>query len=89
MSDKTDAITPDSTPEPEPTEIGSLSKAGQVKQFYTDVNSELKKVTWPTRDEVYGTTVVVLIAVIFFGAFLWVADNAIGFVFKFIVDALK
>lgn len=80
MSEVTDVTTSDPTPP---------GKLGQVKQFYTDVNSELKKVTWPTRQEVYGTTVVVLIAVAFFGTFLWVADHAIGAVFKFITDLLK
>ncbi|MBI4853143.1 MAG: preprotein translocase subunit SecE [Acidobacteria bacterium] len=80
MSEVTDVTTQDPTPE---------GKLGQVKQFYTDVNSELKKVTWPTRDEVYGTTVVVIIAVFFFGAFLWVSDHIIGLVFKFLTDLLK
>lgn len=62
---------------------------GQVKEFYADVKSELKKVTWPTRQEVYGTTTVVLIAVFFFGTFLWISDYIIGLAFKFIMDLLK
>lgn len=80
MSEVTDVTTPEQDPP---------GKLGQVKQFYTDVQSELKKVTWPTRQEVYGTTTVVLIAVGFFGAFLWVADHIIGLAFKFLTDLLK
>jgi preprotein translocase SecE subunit len=30
------------------------------KQFYLDVRSEMKKVSWPSRDEVFGTTVIVV-----------------------------
>ena len=32
-------------------------------QFYNDVRSEMKKVSWPGRQEVIGTTVVVIVAV--------------------------
>ncbi|KAF0248591.1 MAG: preprotein translocase subunit SecE [bacterium] len=80
MSEVTDVTTQEQDP---------TGRLGQVKQFYTDVQSELKKVTWPTRQEVYGTTVVVLIAVFFFGLFLWVSDYIIGLAFKFLTDLLK
>ena len=45
-----------------------------TKQFYTDVRSEMKKVTWPPRQEVVGTTVVVIVAVFFFGLYLGLVD---------------
>ena len=47
-------------------------------QFYGDVRGELKKVTWPGRDEIMGTTVVVIIAVFFFGAYLGVIDYVLS-----------
>ena len=42
--------------------------------FYGDVKTELKKVTWPSKKEVYGTTLVVIVTVFFFGLYLWVVD---------------
>lgn len=39
--------------------------------FLKDVRAELKKVTWPSRQEVRGTTVIVIITVIFFGFYLF------------------
>ncbi|HRD02262.1 MAG TPA: preprotein translocase subunit SecE [Candidatus Saccharicenans sp.] len=42
--------------------------------YLKDVRSELKKVTWPPRKEVYGTTVVVIVAVLFFGFYLFFVD---------------
>ena len=51
-------------------------------QFIRDVRLELKKVTWPTRSEVVSTTVVVMIAVVFFSAFLWVVDNLLELFFS-------
>jgi len=42
--------------------------------FYGDVKTELKKVTWPSKKEVYGTTLVVIITVFFFGVYLFLVD---------------
>ncbi len=42
--------------------------------FIKDVRAELKKVTWPSRQEVYSTTVVVIIASVFFGFYLFFMD---------------
>ena len=50
------------------------SWARSAKQFYTDVRSEMKKVSWPARQEVVGTTIVVVIAVFFFGLYLGLVD---------------
>jgi preprotein translocase subunit SecE len=39
--------------------------------------AELRKVDWPTRPQVIQGTVVVIVAVIIVGAFLWGADQAL------------
>ena len=54
----------------------SLSK---ISQFFSDVKLELKKVSWPGRKEVYGTTTVVLCTVFFFGIFLGLVDTIMQF----------
>jgi preprotein translocase subunit SecE len=46
----------------------------KAKQFYIDVRGEMKKVSWPGRQEVFGTTVVVVVAVFFFGLYLGLVD---------------
>jgi preprotein translocase subunit SecE len=46
----------------------------KTKQFYLDVRSEMKKVSWPGRQEVFGTTIVVIVAVFFFGLYLGLVD---------------
>jgi preprotein translocase subunit SecE len=42
--------------------------------FLKDTRAELKKVTWPSRNEVYSTTIVVIIATVFFGFYLFFMD---------------
>jgi preprotein translocase subunit SecE len=52
---------------------------GRSKQFYLDVRSEMKKVSWPNRQEVVSTTFVVVVAVFFFGVYLGLVDRFLGF----------
>jgi preprotein translocase subunit SecE len=50
-----------------------------VRDFSRDVNSEMRKVTWPTRNEVVGTTVVVLVATLVFAVYLYGCDQIFFF----------
>jgi preprotein translocase subunit SecE len=56
----------------------------RTKSFYTEVRTEMKKVTTPTRKEVQATTVVVIITVFVFGAYFFVIDN----ILQHSIDAL-
>jgi preprotein translocase subunit SecE len=49
-----------------------------TKDFWRDTSSEMKKVTWPSRTEVVGTTVVTLVTTIVFAVFLWLCDQGFG-----------
>lgn len=46
----------------------------RLKQYMIEVWSELKKTTWPNKNEVYGTTVVVIVTVLICAFYLWVVD---------------
>lgn len=56
------------------------------RTFLTEVRNEMKRVTWPSRKEVYATTVVVIITSTFFGLYLWGLDLvftwAVNWVFR-------
>ena len=45
-----------------------------IRQFLIDSKMELKKVTWPTRKELFSVTAVVLIVVFFIAFFLGLVD---------------
>ncbi len=40
---------------------------GRARRFLAEVRNEMARVTWPTRREVYATTLVVILTSIFFG----------------------
>jgi preprotein translocase subunit SecE len=50
----------------------------KIRRFLTEVNVELKRTTWPSRLEVQGTTMVVIITVFIFSVFLFAVDWALG-----------
>jgi preprotein translocase subunit SecE len=52
-----------------------MNKAGE---FFGLVKAELQKVTWPTRKETYGTTMVVIVLVLLVAVYLWVIDTALS-----------
>jgi preprotein translocase subunit SecE len=49
----------------------------KAKEFLSEVRTEMRKVSFPTKDEVVGTTVVVVVTSVIFAAFLFVADRLI------------
>jgi preprotein translocase subunit SecE len=63
-------------------------KLGQLKSFFGEVKSELKKVTWPSKKEVYATTVVVIVTTLFFGFYLFGLDFALTWLFQQTVGRL-
>ena len=50
----------------------------RVKTFYSDVRTEMKKVTAPSLKEVRATTVVVVVTVALFGVYFWIIDTVIS-----------
>ncbi len=52
--------------------------------FIGDTRAEMKKVTWPDKNEVMNTTVVVIVTSFFFGLFLFAVDVAIEYGVTFV-----
>ncbi len=59
----------------------------RIAEFYHGVKLEMRKTTWPARSEVWSTTLVVLIAVVFFGFYLFGVDWLITKGFEYLGKA--
>ena len=59
---------------------------GRSRRFLSEVRNEMGRVTWPSRKEVYATTIVVILTSIFFGVYLWGVDlllnGIIGWIYR-------
>jgi preprotein translocase subunit SecE len=49
----------------------------QIKSFYNDVRTEMRKVTAPSWKEVQATTAVVVVTVFIFGVYFFIVDNVL------------
>ena len=49
----------------------------RIGQFINDVRAEMRRVSWPTANEVKNTTIVTLLAVVFFAVYLYVVDQGL------------
>ncbi len=47
------------------------------RDFLSETRVEMKKVSFPTRDEVVSTTIIVIVTSMIFAVFLWLADIVI------------
>ena len=47
---------------------------GRSRRFLSEVRNETARVTWPSRREVWATTLVVILTSIFFGVYLYGVD---------------
>ena len=50
----------------------------KIIAFFTDVVKEMNKVTWPKKDDLRDSTVVVLVVCLVIAAFVYVVDLGIG-----------
>ena len=55
-----------------------LAKFGEyprrLRSFLHDVRVEMRQVNWPSRLDVWSTTIVVTVTVAFFGVYFWLTD---------------
>ncbi len=59
---------------------------GSIRQYFTESWSELKKVTWPTREQVRNLTILVFFISAFFGVYIGFFDLVWTTVLRFITD---
>lgn len=58
---------------------------GNLKTFLEEVKAELIKCSWPSRKELFGQSVVVIISVIILGAFVGLCDVVNMNLLRFII----
>jgi preprotein translocase SecE subunit len=61
------------------------SALGRAGRFVHDTRAEMNRVSWPTGLEVRNTTIITIIAVIFFAIYLWGIDKG----FSLLVEQIQ
>jgi preprotein translocase subunit SecE len=61
----------------------------QFQQYAYEVRTETKRVTWPGKQEIYGTTVMVILTTFLFGIYFAICDRTFGYVVRNLLNYLR
>jgi preprotein translocase subunit SecE len=62
---------------------------GRMKNYLSDVRGELKKVTWPSKNDLQKTTIAVIVLSIIFGIYLQLIDFSFQMLIQRIINIFK
>lgn len=62
-----------------------IKKIKSFPKFLREVNNELKKVSWSTREELFSTTVVVIIAAAILTGYIFGVDVVISKIIQYLL----
>ena len=61
---------------------------GRSRRFLAEVRNEMSRVTWPSRREVYATTLVVILTSMFFGVYLYGIDLILDALYRWLLSSV-
>jgi preprotein translocase subunit SecE len=68
-----------------PTAATQTERTGP-RQYLSEVRGEMKKVAWPPREEIFNSTIIVIVGLVVMTALIflfdWAAVHVVDFVFK-------
>lgn len=59
--------------------------ANKVAGFFREVKQELDKVVWPSKDELFGSTGVVILTTLILAAFIGVVDFVLSILLRILL----
>jgi len=62
--------------------------ANKVVGFFNDIKLEMAKVSWPTKDELIGSTVIVIVSLAILSFFIGVCDVALSKIVNIIMTMM-
>lgn len=54
----------------------------KILDFFTSVSKEMRKVTWPTKEELKESTTIVVVVCLLFAAFTYLVDMGVTQIFQ-------
>ncbi len=64
-------------------ETSRLKNTGRkIERFFREIKAELKKVIWPTKNQLINYTITVLLTSLAVGIIIWIADALLGSIIK-------
>lgn len=67
-------------------ETAAVAQENAFSRYIRETRGELRKVTWPTRDEAWRLTLIVLAVTAAFALFLWAVDSLFSNLIRFVIE---
>ncbi len=61
----------------------------RIGNYLNEIRGELKKVTWPTKNDMQKTTIAVIISSLIFGIYLFLVDVIFSKIINEVIDLIK
>jgi preprotein translocase subunit SecE len=56
----------------------------KIKKYVRESIGEMRKMTWPTKDEIVGSTIVTVVTCVIVSLFIGIVDRALSFLITFV-----
>jgi preprotein translocase subunit SecE len=63
----------------------TIQKDNRLVKYFKDTRAELRKVTWPTREEAINLTIVVLVVTLIMTILLFLVDSGFNALFQWLL----
>lgn len=69
-------------------ETAAVAQENALSRYIRETRGELRKVTWPTREEAWRLTLIVLAVTAAFALFLWAVDSVFSRVIRLAIELI-
>ena len=69
-------------------ETAAIQQENAIGRYIRETRGELRKVTWPTRDEAWRLTLIVLGVTAAFAVFLWAMDSVFSNAVRLVIEQI-
>lgn len=76
------------TPKKSTAKKNGAPRTNPVSRYLRETRGEMRKVTWPTREESWRLTAIVMAVSLAFSIFLWIFDTLFSNSVKLLIDQL-
>lgn len=71
------------------TAVAPVGVVHRSQDFISETREEMRRVSWPSATEVKNTTIITIVAVMFFAAYLFVVDRSFTFLIEGLTNLLS
>lgn len=69
--------------------VGSVKTTNSVVKYFKDIKAEFKKITWPSKENIFKTTGIVLGTILIFTLIIWLYDSVFAKILKTVLEYIK